>query len=150
MKIELKRDVYTNESTIGELWVDGEFSCYTLEDVVRPGEKVYGKTAIPAGTYSVTMTYSPKFGKPMPLVNGVPNFEGVRIHPGNTDEDTEGCILVGCTKSADFIGESRKAFAELLPQIEQACAAGEAVTLTISHAQDHFAGVGKMVQEGPA
>lgn len=132
MKLQLERKVYTETSTIGELSIDGTFFCYTLEDTVRqPGIKVYGKTAIPSGAYPVSMTFSPKFGKPMPLVNGVQNYAGVRIHPGNTDADTEGCILVGHTKDNNFIGESRKAFGDLLPQIEKACKDCETITLVI-------------------
>ena len=132
MKLQLERKVYTETSTVGELSIDGKFFCYTLEDTVRqPGIKVYGKTAIPSGAYPVSMTFSPKFGKPMPLVNGVRNYVGVRIHPGNTAADTEGCILVGHTKGNNFIGESRKAFGDLLPQIEKACKNRESVTLVI-------------------
>lgn len=132
MKLQLERKVYTETSTIGELSINGTFFCYTLEDTVRqPGIKVYGKTAIPSGAYPVSMTFSPKFGKPMPLVNGVQNYAGVRIHPGNTDADTEGCILVGHTKDNNFIGESRKAFGDLLPQIEKACKDCETITLVI-------------------
>lgn len=132
MKLQLERKIYTETSTIGELSVDGKFLCYTLEDTTRqPGIKVYGKTSIPSGAYEVTMTYSPKFGKVMPLINAVPNYEGVRIHPGNTDADTEGCILVGKTKQDNFIGESRAAFADLLPMIEKACQQCEHVALVI-------------------
>ncbi len=132
MKLQLERKVYTETSTVGELSINGTFFCYTLEDTVRqPGIKVYGKTAIPSGAYPVSMTFSPKFGKPMPLVNGVQNYAGVRIHPGNTDADTEGCILVGHTKDNNFIGESRKAFGDLLPQVEKACKDCETITLVI-------------------
>lgn len=132
MKLQLERKIYTDGSTLGELAVDDKFFCYTLEDTTRqPGIKVYGKTSIPSGAYEVTVTYSPKFGKVMPLVNGVPNYEGVRIHPGNDADDTEGCILVGKTKADNFIGESRAAFGELLPLIESACKRGEHVVLVI-------------------
>jgi Family of unknown function (DUF5675) len=112
MKLDVVRKVFTDKSTIGELSIDGEFFCYTLEDVVRD-EKIFGETAIPAGTYKVTINYSPHFKRYLPLLIDVPNYVGVRIHPGNKAADTEGCILVGSTKSQDFIGNSRTTF-ELL------------------------------------
>ena len=107
------------------LFIDGEFFCYTLEDVVRE-QKIYGKTAIPYGKYEVVITYSPRFQKNMPLLKNVPNFEGVRIHTGNTANDTEGCILVGKSKGYDFIGGSRNAFNELMERIK-----GQKLTIEI-------------------
>ena len=82
MKLLLKRLHKTQNSTIGELYVDGKFECYTLEDVERK-EKIYAKTAIPKGTYQVIINMSNRFKKLMPLLLNVPNFEGVRIHTGN-------------------------------------------------------------------
>ena len=116
MKLELKRRWETDKSTIGELFIDGVFECYTLEDVVRP-VKIPKQTAIPTGNYRVVVDFSQKFQKLMPHVLDVPNFQGIRIHPGNTDVDTEGCILVGRIHGHDFIGESRLAFAALYPKL---------------------------------
>lgn len=87
--------------THGKLYqvVDGHpntFVCYTLEDQVRPDNvKINGKTAIPAGIYNVSVTMSTRFKKELPLLANVPNFSGVRIHGGNTDADSIGCVLVG-------------------------------------------------------
>lgn len=117
MKLDLVRKWFTEESTIGELFVDGKFLCYTLEDTIRE-EKIYGKTAISYGKYEVVITRSPRFKKDMPLLLNVPGFEGVRIHAGNTAKDTEGCILVGMTKSDDFIGGSKMAFETLMQRIK--------------------------------
>jgi hypothetical protein len=134
MKLELKRKDKRKDCTIGELYVDGKFECYTLEDVVRDnGVKVDGATAIPTGTYGLSITFSNRFQKPLPLLANVPNFVGVRIHSGNSSLDTEGCILVGRTKaSQNSIGESKLAFAHLFPQLEAALARKESVTITIS------------------
>lgn len=129
MKLLLKRLHKTDKSTIGELYVDGKFECYTLEDVERK-EKVFGKTAIPKGTYDVVMTMSNRFKKMMPLLLNVPGYEGVRIHSGNKPEDTEGCLLLGKTRSIDSIGESRNAIAAFYPKVESALKVGK-VTITI-------------------
>ncbi len=96
MNLKLLRKTFTEESTIGVLSVNGTAECFTLEDKVR-AVKIPGKTAIPAGIYEVTITFSDRFQKPLPLLLNVPNFAGIRIHPGNTAADTEGCILVGKT-----------------------------------------------------
>ena len=95
MRIQLFRILYNEDSTRGALFIDGKFFGYTLEDVVRPaGVKVPGKTAIQAGKYGVVVNVSNRFGREMTLLIGVPNFEGVRVHGGNTAEDSEGCILL--------------------------------------------------------
>ncbi len=134
MELVLKRTVFTKESTIGELSVDGTFECYVLEDVVRkPGEKkVYAKTAIPAGTYKVIVNMSNRFRRLMPLLLKVPGFEGVRIHSGNTAADTEGCLLLGLDKKTDFVGRSRDAYSRFMPRLQEALNAGRPVTITIS------------------
>lgn len=118
MKLQLKRKYRTNNSTIGELYIDGIFECYTLEDVERD-IKIKNETAIPKGTYKVIINQSNRFKRLLPLLINVPNFEGVRIHSGNTNHDTEGCILVGKTRSLDFIGQSRKAFDSLFKKMQK-------------------------------
>ena len=119
MKLLLKRIHRTESSTIGELYVDGVFECYTLEDIERD-VKIKSETAISKGTYKVIITMSNRFKRLLPLLMNVPNFQGVRIHSGNTNHDTEGCILVGQTRSKDFIGKSRKAFDILFKKMQKA------------------------------
>ena len=132
MKLRLERTWCGATCTIGQLYIDGATECFTLEDIVRPdGVKLYGETAIPAGTYNVIVTPSNRFKRDLPLVENVPGFEGIRIHPGNTAEDTDGCILVGRTKGPSFVGESRAAFADLFLQIKDALDAGDKVTLEV-------------------
>lgn len=132
MKLELKRKEVQGQATIGELSIDGVFFCYTLEDLERQ-EKIYGKTAIPKGTYSVIVNRSNRFSKIagkdvfLPLLLNVPGYEGVRIHSGNKPEDTEGCILVGLTKGVGTIGMSRVAMQRLMEKIK-----GQQLTLTIT------------------
>ena len=126
MEIKIKRLHRTDLSTIGELSIDGKFECYTLEDKERE-IKIKSETAIPKGTYLVGITLSNRFKRLLPILVNVPNFEGVRIHSGNSNHDTEGCILVGTTRSTDFIGNSRVAFDKLFKKMQLA----KLITLTI-------------------
>lgn len=119
MELRVERTDRSGNSTIGNLYVNDQFECYTLEDVERP-VKIKGKTAIPAGRYEVVINQSQRFGRLLPLFLNVPNFEGVRIHPGNTAADTEGCILVGETKSEGSIGQSKVAFERLFNKLKTA------------------------------
>lgn len=139
MKLALERTWPSEECTIGALYLDDKLECFTLEDVVReiPGAsvkdwKIPGATAIPAGLYQVVITPSPRFGRELPLLLDVPGFEGVRIHPGNTAEDTEGCILLGTSRGVDSVHQSRKAFEKLFVKIQDAILAGEDVWLDIT------------------
>lgn len=132
MKLTLIRDTFTDESTTGQLLVDGVFECFVLEDRVRPrGVKVYGKTAIPYGTYEIVVTMSARFKRLLPLLLNVPKFEGIRIHPGNKAVDTEGCLLPGTRRAQNVVYESRKAFDRLFACIRAAKAKGETVTIEI-------------------
>ena len=134
MELKLNRIFLGSSATIGELLVNDKHLCDTLEDRVRPeGEKVYGKTAIPEGTYEVKLTYSPRFKKILPEILNVPNFSGIRIHTGNSSKDTEGCILVGTWdgEKEDWVGNSRIAFDELMALLEEATNNKEKVTITV-------------------
>lgn len=116
MKIVVVRDTFTENSTIGKMLIDGAFFCYTLEDTIRD-VKIAGETAIPYGSYKVIVNMSNRFKRLMPLLVDVKGFDGVRIHNGNTKTDTHGCILVGATKSKDFIGDSKVAFNKLMTKL---------------------------------
>lgn len=131
MKIEILRNQYTSKSTIGSMYVNGRWQCYTLEDAVRSGPKVPGQTAIPAGLYKLIVSFSNRFKRDLPLLVAVPNYEGVRIHTGNTDKNTEGCILVGKAKSANRVYNSVGAFNDLWPQILSAWSAKEPITIEL-------------------
>lgn len=120
MKLEVKRHFKGPQYTIGRMYADGVYLCDTLEDTVRQdGKKIAGQTAIPAGTYPVRITYSPRFKKMLPMLDNVPNFTGVRIHTGNTAADTEGCILVGYNRVKGRVCDSRAAFRRLFALLEK-------------------------------
>lgn len=129
MKIQLIRNRSSDKSTIGRLLIENAFMCWTLEDVVRPS-KIAGETAIPAGTYKVTITESNRFKRRLPLLVDVPGFAGIRIHPGNCAADTEGCILVGTSSSTDWVGGSRAAFDKLFDILEHANPDTMEITIT--------------------
>lgn len=133
MNLVLLRSFPQETETIGDLFIEDKWFCHTLEDRVRPvgAPKVYGETAIPYGIYPVELTWSPRFQMVTPLVMDVPNFEAIRIHPGNTHKDTEGCILVGDAigRDHDSLLQSRAAFARLMPLL--LAAVGEGLVLEI-------------------
>ena len=131
MELTLKRNP-NPEYTIGRLYINGQYECFVLEDPVRE-EKIKGKTAIPAGRYQIIVTMSARFSKLLPLLLNVPNFSGIRIHPGNDVDDTEGCLLTGqmIAKSARQILNSRLAFNALFEKINMALARKEEVWITI-------------------
>lgn len=134
MEIKLVRGKANASFVEGKMYVDGEFECYTVEDAPRD-VKVYGKTAIPKGRYKVVITMSNRFKKRLPLLIGVPGFEGVRIHSGNSSKDTEGCIIVGAVNDRtddDWVGSSKVAMSRLMPKIEDALAVKEEVWMVIA------------------
>lgn len=118
MELTLKRTALNPEFTLGELSIDGAFFCYTVEDTVRSGAKVPGKTAIAFGRYKLIVNMSNRFKKLMPLLIDVPNFEGIRIHSGNNASHSEGCIIVGMARTQDGVGMSRIAFTKLMDKLK--------------------------------
>lgn len=137
MELTLTRKLSYHDRTIGELFINGVKLCDTLEDTERlfwgalnklTGTKIFGKTAIPTGTYEIVLTYSARFKMVLPLLLKVPQFDGIRIHKGNKPEDTEGCILVGKydpkTKTLAG-GTSTPAFKKLMAILEPASKTGK-------------------------
>ena len=109
---------------IGKLYIDGVYFSDVIEDTDRGlddsmtekeilKKKVKGQTAIPTGTYNVFITWSPKYKKPMPLLENVKGYSGIRIHSGNTAKDTEGCLIVGKNKEVGKVLESRATYNKL-------------------------------------
>ena len=132
MNLRVIREPSTAAATPGLLLIDGVFVCWTLEDVVRE-VKIPGETAIPAGRYDVRLSLSQRFQKVLPEVLAVPGFTGIRIHAGNTVEDTSGCVLVGRKRSEYGVLESKLALLEVLEQCRKAHTAGEPMTITIEN-----------------
>jgi len=142
MELKLKREVFTDNSTIGSLYVDGVFECYILEDKDRnltnlmplekiAGTKVYGKTCIPYGRYEVDWTMSARFKKMMPILLNIKGWTGIRIHAGNSEIDSLGCLLCGRLKLNDRISESTLATNRLYKKIEAAKKQGQRIFITI-------------------
>lgn len=134
MKLRVERLWKKPAYTVGRLYVDGKLYCNTLEDVVRDltkEAKVPGKTAIPAGTYKVIFNWSPKFGRNLPRLLNVPHFDGILIHPGNTADDSAGCILVGKNTEVGRLTESRYTSDKLNVLIEDAQRHGEEIIIEI-------------------
>lgn len=141
MILTLRREVYMLEATVGRLFIDDEFHSFTLEDTcresfVRDGDvgmftwnkefKLYGRTAIPSGSYDVVLDFSNKYQRLMPHVLRVPDFTGIRIHNGGKVEHTAGCILPGKawfpidTTSAYLTGSKHYAFPRLYEKMQHA------------------------------
>lgn len=136
MELTLNRIFLGSSATIGELLVNDKYLCDALEDRVRPeGEKIYGKTAIPEGTYEMVLSYSPRFKKILPEILNVPNFTGIRIHCGNSSADSSGCILVGTWdgEKEDWVSDSKVAFNKLMSLLQKAADNKEKITITINN-----------------
>ena len=124
LKLLLVREIKNEKQTHGRLFkVDKdnkrEFICYTLEDKERL-VKVKGETAIPTGKYTVIVTMSPRFKKELPLILNVPNFNGVRFHGGNNENDSEGCPLLGMVRHSNAISNCAPAVALVTKMIKEA------------------------------
>ena len=148
MKLILNRYSTSDNTTLGLLFIDGKFQAYTLEDTYRE-TKVWGKTRIPEGTYTIllrneggmTQRYSKKFGsmhKGMLHLQDVENFKYIYIHYGNYAKDTDGCILTGNNSIQNvtedgFIGDSVKAYKRIYTQIADAILRNEKVEITIKN-----------------
>lgn len=128
MRITLLRIANRPTYCIGKLYIDGEYFCDTIEDIDRGlddkmtveeilKKKIKGQTAIPTGIYTVLLTYSQKYKKAMPLVDGVKGYSGIRIHSGNTSKDTEGCLIVGRNTKVGMVTESRKMYNALFREL---------------------------------
>jgi len=131
-KMVLERRFLGSKSTIGKLFLDGIYICNTLEDTIRE-TKIYGKTAIPYGTYEVVITYSPKYKRQLPRLQNVPGYTGILIHPGNSPKDTHGCILPGTYKESrlNWVGGSRKAFNKVFKKLKLVKKQGKKIRLEI-------------------
>lgn len=125
IKLRIKRIAKKPNYTIGKLYIDDKYYCDTLEDTDRnlkqsdsleqiKAKKVFGQTAIPTGEYYVNLTYSPKFKRILPVIYDVKGYEGIRIHSGNTADDTEGCILVGYNTVKGMVVKSKATLENIL------------------------------------
>ena len=141
MQILLKRIAKKDTYTIGKLYIDDVYFCDTVEDKDRglnqsmsvndiKKKKVYGETAIPTGTYKLVIDYSNRFKKRMPHILNVPGYDGIRLHTGNTAQDSLGCIIVGKNKVVGKVIESRDTYNKLFPILDKACKEGN-VNITI-------------------
>lgn len=128
MKLKVVREIKTEVSTIGSLFINGEFFCYTLEDKDRglkqsdsllfiQAKKIFGLTAIPSGFYKLTVNQSPKFKRMLPRILDIKGFDGVLMHRGNSANDSLGCILIGYKKGENSIFESTKAETDLVNRL---------------------------------
>ncbi len=142
LQLKIKRKIFKNAYTIGRWSADGvDMGCDSLEDTRRflnqGGTKIAGKTAIPAGTYEVIMSYSPRFRREMPEIIGVPQFTGLRIHSFNESKETEGCLAGGIHNpnynGGDWISNSKYWTGIIEARIVEAIGNGDKVFLTIEN-----------------
>ena len=152
MRLILTRQILTYARTLGEISFvgfgplgipDGAGEAYTCEDADRGldsakpetlARKIRGQTAIPLGSYRVAVSQSARFGRALPLLLDVPGFGGIRIHPGNTEADTEGCILVGAARTSRGVSGSRVCADWLTRLLLDAIGTGEQVTIDVRRA----------------
>ena len=142
MELNVKRIARKDGYTIGRLFINNEYFCDTLEDTDRGlkdtmhvneilAKKVKEQTAIPTGKYDVILTFSPRFKRVLPLLLSVKGYEGVRVHAGNTNKDTEGCLLVGENKAKGQVLNSRATLEKLMSILLDCEKKKEKVTILI-------------------
>jgi len=132
MKIVLKPVRFFETCIISDMFINDIFVCNVLEDQYRKGIKVKHKTAIPAGVYLIIIDYSNRFNALMPHILQVPNFDGIRIHSGNTKEDTSGCLLVGVWGGLQNIQQSRVTYKKIFELINTAFLSNEKISIIIN------------------
>lgn len=137
LEFMLKRDILRSEFTLGRLLVnETQHLGYICEDTDRelenyPERKIQGETAIPRGRYRLTATHSNRFKRVMPLIVDVPGFSGIRVHGGNDEHDTEGCPLLGKTRTVGGVCSCEKVNALLLKMILDAEESGVLCWITV-------------------
>lgn len=143
MELKLIRKYRCNNYCIDKLYINGTYFSDALEDPDRgltdsmsleeiKKIKIKGNTCIPYGTYNITITYSPRFKKNLPLLNNVKGFEGIRVHAGNIPQDTEGCLLLGFNKVKGQVIDSRNTVNKFIDIVQKTLNKGEKVTITIT------------------
>ena len=130
-EVKIKRIAFKDTYTIGRITVDGLFISDSIEDKVRVlnsiKDKVYGETAISAGTYDADIYFSKKFGYKVIRLFKVPYFEGIYMHKGNTAKDSLGCIIVGYNDKKGWVSRPTEAMNKLIKALEGA----DKITVTI-------------------
>ena len=119
----------TPEATPGRLYLGKQEICFTLEDPERE-VKIQDQTAIPRGRYRVILSQSKRFGRIMPEVLNVPGFSGIRIHGGNTTENTDGCLLVGRHRDGNRVSDCAIILNQIILLLDNALKRSEEVWIT--------------------
>ena len=143
MELKLIRKYRCSNYCIDKLYINNEYFSDALEDPDRgltdsmsleeiQKIKIKGNTCIPYGTYNVTITYSPRFKRNLPLINNVKGFEGIRVHNGNTPQHTKGCVLLGFNKIKGQVVDSKVTVNKFIDIVQKALNKGEKVTITIT------------------
>lgn len=142
MEIQLNRKYRKSNYCIGKLYINGKYFSDCLEDTDMGLQdsmslseiqklKIKNETCIPYGKYTVTITYSPRFKRNLPLIENVKGFDGIRIHEGNTQNDTSGCLILGFNKIKGKVINSKDTVSKFIFLLQNALNKGEKVTLEI-------------------
>lgn len=152
MKIEVKRIFNCSTYCISHVYIDGKYICDGIEDTDRmldnsmdenyiKSKKVYAKTAIPTGTYRMTLgVVSAKFSQKkyymdfckgkLPRLENVKGFSGILWHRGNTEKDSAGCLILGYNKVKGKVIDSQRAFETVYRMLDIANRIGDPIFVT--------------------